>query len=299
MRVAGGEFLGCKTIMSGKDPCILCGSRIFQKFHERGPWEYRLCRGCGLVSLYPPPESRALEKGYWSYLPEDPAKIRAWERMMEPVIGCAVRQIETSRRGARGRVLDVGCGYGFFLAAMRAKGWEAEGVELSPTGRRYALDHLGLRVYSRPLEELRLPADSYDVVTLFYVIEHLPDPLKTLREVHRILAPGGLLLIRWPHTTPIVKALGPLSRRLDLYHTPFHLLDFSPGTISLALRSSGFTRMKTGIAGNTRDPRMLHRLSSIVFAGLAEILSKATAGKVLLPGVTKTTLAVKRLSKDA
>ena len=88
-----------------------------------------------------------------------------------------------------------------------------------------------MEVFAEPLKNLQLPGDTFDVVTLLYVIEHVLEPLDLLKAVKRILKPKGLVLLRWPHSTPIVRLLGPLSRKLDLYHTPYHLYDFSLKTI--------------------------------------------------------------------
>ena len=77
-----------------------------------------------------------------------------------------------------------------------------------------------------PVASLQRPGNEFDVITLFYVIEHLVDPADMLQSVFHLLKPGGLVLLRWPHTTPIVRLLGPFARKLDLYHTPYHLSTF-------------------------------------------------------------------------
>jgi ubiquinone/menaquinone biosynthesis C-methylase UbiE len=147
-------------------------------------------------------------------------------------------------------------------------------------------------VHDQPLEQLGLPKQSFDVATLFYVIEHVLDPMNVLREVKRVLRPGGLVLVRWPHSTPIVKILGPLSKRVDLFHTPYHLYDFSPRTMEKMLSLCGFRNIETSIVGNTRPAKALNRWASRIFGQAGELLSTATRGRLLLPGVSKTTLAL-------
>jgi SAM-dependent methyltransferase len=176
---------------------------------------------------------------------------------------------------------------------MRSRGWMVEGIEVSQTGRQYARNRWDIRVYSQPLENLGLEADSFDVVTLFYLIEHVHDPLTLLKEVKSILKPGGLILLRWPHSTPIVRMLGPLSQKLDLYHTPYHLFDFSPKTMERMLRSCGFAEIETMIQGNTRPPNCFARLVSVIFGGIGEALCYLSRRNLLLPGISKTTLATK------
>jgi len=277
--------------MKPPDPCILCGSKTFRLIFQKNEWRYLRCRNCGLVHLFPRPSQEDLKENYNHYLPASPREIEDWAEMMKPIISKSADLVD-ARAGSHGkRLLDIGCGYGFFLSEMKARGWEVEGIEISPPGREYARSTLGLNIHSKPLEGLGLPEDTFDVITLFYVIEHLMNPRDILTEVRRILRPDGLLLLRWPHTTPIVRLLGPLAKRLDLYHTPYHLFDFSPVTIKTLLKLTGFGEIETRIGSYTRPPDRLGRWCSAFFGGFGEALWGLTRGRVLLPGVSKTTLA--------
>jgi SAM-dependent methyltransferase len=229
---------------------------------------------------------------YQEYLPQSEKEIRVWRLSMEEVILKSAALI--AKEMGTGRVLDVGCGYGFFLNHMAGQGWQAEGIEISPLGRAYARRFPGLQIRGKTLPDQDLPADFYDAVTLFYVLEHLPDPIAVLKETQRLLKAGGVLLLRWPHSTPIVRLLGPLARGLDLYHTPYHLFDYSTRFLGSTLTGLGFTAIRTLIAGNTLPADRLGRWSSRIFGGLGEFLSRASAGRLLLPGVSKTTLARKK-----
>ncbi len=279
--------------MQKSNPCTLCNASDFHVIYQRDMWKYRLCLNCRLVSLHPKPSPGELIKNYQSYLPDQPEEIARWERMMKPVMVKSANLIESRVRTGKGRLLDVGCGYGFFLKEMKSRGWQVEGIEISGVGRQYAQEKWGIHVYSEPLEDIGLPDNYFDATTLFYVIEHVPDPLGLLTEVNRILKPDGLILLRWPHTTPIVRILGPLAKRLDLYHTPYHLYDFSPRTINRALLRSCFEEVETGIGGYTRPPQRLGRWASSVFGQLGEVLYFLSKGKILFPGISKTTIAYK------
>jgi SAM-dependent methyltransferase len=248
---------------------------------------------CGLVSLYPRPTVQELMENYEDYLPVHPEEIDKWEKMMKPVVNKSADLIESQINTGRGRLLDVGCAYGFFLHEMQSRGWQVEGVEISGTGKQYVQNTWGINVYPEPLENLDIPENSFDVITLFYLIEHVGDPLELLNKVNRILKPGGLILLRWPHSTPTVRILGPLSKKLDLYHTPYHLYDFSPKTMKKLLTLSGFKDVETMIGGYTLPSREIYRWTSVSFSGLGEFLYRLSGGKILLPGVSKTTIAVK------
>lgn len=270
--------------------CFLCQGSEFRPFIREGEWQYVRCLNCSLIFLEPQPSRSYLHDYYQDYLPADPQSVESWRRLMVQVFSKTAKLIEEA--GARpGRLLDVGCGYGFFLKEMAQRGWQAEGIEISITGLRYARDYLGLDVSDQPLPRADWPDGCYDVITLFYVIEHLPDPMAALKEAHRLLRPGGLLLLRWPHTAPIAKLLRPWAERLKLYQAPSHLFDFSPRTLYKILDRSGFHEIRTTVCGWTRPAGKRTRLAAWFFGSLGEKLAKISGDRVLLPGVSKTTLA--------
>ena len=273
--------------------CILCHSADFLIIHQKDQWQYLRCQECGLVSLHPKPSPQALIKDYQDYLPVQAEDVAMWEMMMKPIINRSADLIESRAKTGRGRLLDIGCGYGFFLREMQSRGWKVEGIEISQAGRRYLRNRWDIHVHSAPLEDLSLRENSFDVVTLFYVIEHVPHPVSLLTEVKRVLKPDGFALLRWPHSTPIVRILGPLSRKLDLYHTPYHLYDFSPETIEKLLVLTGFGKIETRVGGHTRPCGMSSRWAATLFGQFGEILYFLSGGNFLLPGISKTTLAFK------
>lgn len=279
--------------------CVLCNASDFRIIYQKDEWQYLRCLDCGLVCLHPRPSPQALMENYQNYLPVQPEEISRWKMMMKPVVDKSADLIESRTKTGRGRLLDIGCGYGFFLQEMKSRGWQVEGIEISSSGRQYARDKWDIHVYSQPLEDLAFPDSSFDITTLFYVIEHIHDPMGLFGEVQRVLKPGGLVLLRWPHSTPIVKVLGPMSRKLDLYHTPYHLFDFSPKTIKKLLMLSGFEEIETMIGGHTLASRRLNRWGSILFGRLGEAICFLSGGKILLPGISKTTLAFKPSQREA
>jgi len=181
---------------------------------------------------------------------------------------------------------------------MARRGWAVEGIEVSRPGRQYARETLGLSIHSKPLEEMDFPEACFDVVTLFYVIEHVHDPGLILKEVFRILKPGGMVLLRRPHSTPVIKILGPFAKRFDIYHTPFHLYDFNPRAMQRLLEVSGFTDVRNMIAGFTLPGKRFYRWFSVIFGKIAEAFYSFSDGRLLLPGVSKTTIGFKDAEHD-
>ncbi len=234
-----------------------------------------------------------ITESYRGYLAASPEAIRAWYTMMMPVYTTSADLIESRLQTSRGQLLDIGCGYGFFLQEMKSRGWNVKGMELSREGREYAQDKFGIKVFSGALEEIAFAEGTFDVITFIYVIEHMPDPVGLLTEVKRILKPNGLVFLRWPHSTPIVKLLGPVAQKLDVYHTPYHLYDFSPKTIKAMLLLSGFQNIETCIGGYTRPANKISLWLTALFGRMGETLYSFSGGNYLLPGISKTTLAFK------
>jgi len=273
--------------------CILCGILPDRQVYQNGSWQYYQCGKCGLVSLHPLPSEDEVLKAYDNYLPVKSNEIDCWQNMIAPVVDASANLVLENSKTDGIRLLDIGCGYGFFLKKMVQYGWQVEGIEVSRPGRDYARRELGLCIHAKSLEAMAFPSEQFDVVTLFYVIEHVHNPALVLKEVYRILKPNGMLLLRWPHSTPVVKVLGPLAPKIDIYHTPFHLYDFNPTAMTKLVARVGFSAVQHLIGGYTLPKKRLHRLCSIIFGRLAQGIYQVSAGSLLLPGVSKTTIAHK------
>jgi hypothetical protein len=115
-----------------------------------------------------------------------------------------------------------------------------------------------------------------------------------LRECYRILKPGGVVLLRYPHTTPIKILLRLLGIKNRLYDLPAHLSDFSPKIIQRCLEKIGFEKCQHLIGGYTLPCDSGKRTSSVLFGGTAEALFRLSGKKFLFPGVSKTVLAFKK-----
>jgi 2-polyprenyl-3-methyl-5-hydroxy-6-metoxy-1,4-benzoquinol methylase len=149
-------------------------------------------------------------------------------------------------RTERGRLLEIGCGPGFLLAAMRALGWAVQGLELSRFAAEYARETFGLEVVEGAVEAGVFPRDSFDAVVMGDVLEHLPAPLASLRAVHTWLRPGGAAAIAVPSTLNLVSARLGMSlyratgRCKTLRIPPYHLFEYTPATLRAMLTRAGF-----------------------------------------------------------
>jgi 2-polyprenyl-3-methyl-5-hydroxy-6-metoxy-1,4-benzoquinol methylase len=223
------------------------------------------CRGCGLVYLQPRLTADAVEAAYevvadTRYLEEREGRVHTFARALDelervrhrlragpPAAPPAVSAPAASHPGtngalrfdtlgARGRLLDVGCHIGVFLELAAARGWAVQGVEPSRWAADVARDR-GLHVACDTLRGSALPAGAFDVVTMWDVIEHFPDPAAEVREVHRLLRPGGLVGITTMNVeSPVARLLGPRWPWL----MQMHLYYFSVRTLSALLERCGF-----------------------------------------------------------
>lgn len=123
---------------------------------------------------------------------------RPVEAIQNALYAGRARRVERARGRGPGRVLDVGCGRGWLLQAFQQRGWTVQGTEISESAAAHAREVLKLPVAVGGLEDLNLPAEQYDAVTLWHVLEHLPDPHALLTEARRLLKPGGVLFIGVP-----------------------------------------------------------------------------------------------------
>jgi SAM-dependent methyltransferase len=140
------------------------------------------------------------------------------------------------------RLLDVGAGRGRFVAAARAAGYDALGIEPTRRGTA-AAEQIGAPLRRTTLEEADVPAGSLDVVTLWHVLEHVADPGLALRRIARWLRPGGGLVLGVPNLASLQARIGGEA----WYHldVPRHRVHFTPDGVERLLRASGFTPLET------------------------------------------------------
>lgn len=142
-------------------------------------------------------------------------------------------------RPGQTRLLDAGCGPGYFVKAACDVGFGAAGVEVSQFAVDYARGVLGLDVSPGEVTDRDLPDRTFDLITMWDVVEHLPAPDATLRALHDRLAPGGLIVISTGDFASLVARLsGP---RWHLFNLPEHLWFFTPNSLRLLLRRTGFS----------------------------------------------------------
>jgi len=180
---------------------------------------------------------RDFYEAVWADLPDDPEPW-AWKRRRALLLGEA-------RPGER--VLDLGCGAGRFIAALREAGADTVGVELAQAALERARRNVpgaDLRLVA-PDGSLPLPHGEFDVVWCSEVLEHVPDTVAFLTEARRVLKRGGRLLVTVPDHGPLRRVLLALTRH-DAHYDPLgqHVRFYTRRSLTRALAATGFTQVR-------------------------------------------------------
>jgi SAM-dependent methyltransferase len=229
--------------------CLFGHTAPAEKLFERPDWwlglpgdfAWRRCSECGLLFLSPRPSLSTIATyyppEYAAYSPAIDDERWPWmrwkrRRNLRPQVTAV------NRYAAYGRLLDVGCATGNYLAEMRRHGWEVQGIELQAAAAAYARARFNLEVFTGDLLDSRLPGNHFDAVTMWNVLEHTHDPLTILREVHRLLKPGGLVVFSIPDPdSKEARAFGPAWIGYD---APRHLYLFHDASLDRLLVETGF-----------------------------------------------------------
>jgi SAM-dependent methyltransferase len=243
--------------------CVLCGvdcaERLFRPPAAPGP--VVRCRQCGLVYISPIEDARALIfegpvlsasasgaatsadlallVGSWE-APILAAKAAEWPALQRNAAAALARLEQhlpaAHPRAAQRKLLDFGCGGGFVLRVAQERGWAPSGLEPLAGHAIYARAQGAGPVITDTLHPTTFPPASFDAITAFQVVEHLPDPAGVVAQLARLLKPGGLLLIEVPNIdTWSVRLL----RRYHRHFAPDHLNFFSAHTLRLLLEQQG------------------------------------------------------------
>ncbi|MBN1243591.1 MAG: class I SAM-dependent methyltransferase [Spirochaetales bacterium] len=226
--------------------CPSCGSASESRTIRSEGFAFARCARCGLWRQQPLPDPGAVrlryDHEYLDYELERQLDFRDLELRSLADVGFPVEARRPGGDAGRRALLDVGCATGALAAALRERGWDARGVEVSPVMAARGRADYGLDIFAGTLEEARFPVASFDAVHASHLIEHLHDPASFLAECSRILAPGGELVL----TTPNVRSFQFMLRR-GAWRSAIrdHLVLFSDRTLAALAADAGFTLVRS------------------------------------------------------
>ncbi|NTW22351.1 class I SAM-dependent methyltransferase [Candidatus Falkowbacteria bacterium] len=267
--------------------CIVCGSGQNGKvFEEFGVSVFK----CECGHLFSDAGSRDDYDGYFGNENVDDFDVFWWRESHHLMYQKFISQY---MQGRSGKILDVGCGLGFFLQAVQGvPGWEAYGYEISEPAANYASNILRLKhVFKGRVEDNGFENGSFEIVTLFDVIEHLPNPKPMLDSIKSLLAEDGIIFVHTPNAgMQLLKArlkrlihrgVRPKGHYLEASD---HVNIYTPGSLSRLLLGAGFAKVEfvhlppiQSVAGS-RTPAM--KLIKNLYYYFAVFLFKASFGRV-------------------
>ena len=203
-----------------------------EKYDSQEWGRYVRCRNCHLIYMNPLENINKTNEYYRKARSTHAPIVR------DSCLRTAQSQLRLIQRHAGGtNLLDIGCAQGFFLFNASKAGYTAEGVEVSQDAAAYARREFGLNVEAKPFEELAFSEAHFDVVTLWQVLEHVPRPLMVLKEVRRILKPGGLVVASTPNIGGIPAKI---LRKKWWDIKRLHINQFATSTLANVLRNADF-----------------------------------------------------------
>jgi SAM-dependent methyltransferase len=253
--------------------CTVCGDEGVEVWWSDGDRKLFYCRACDTRFLHPRPEAEALSQVYSESYFRDHYVAHADIRLA--YFRDRIQDLE--RRTPHRRVIDVGCGPGYFLQAATEAGWDAAGIDISPVAVGYARAAglsavvAELSVYTPPLQP--------DVVTMWDVVAHLRDPRSIVIAAASMLLPGGLLVMKFPYRHRslyrIVRLFSrglPAAGLLALTSQPHH---FTPSSAAYLLEIAGCRVLATEVVPEIELPiqasdSMRLRVAKLVTSAVAK-----------------------------
>lgn len=236
-------------------PCNLCGANdyevvypprydvarpddIMETFRSSGDEilvdQLVCCRKCGLQYLTPRLKSALVISGYSEGTDE---AFISQNKGRELTFAKSLNIIEKFKP-QRGRILDVGTAGGAFLGVAHRHGWGVSGCEPNKWMAEWGSQYYGIQIQPGTIFDMQLADNSFDVLTIWDVLEHTPDPRKVLDECRRVIKPEGLLIVNYPDIGSLVSRL---MGRKWVFLLSVHLYYFTRETIQKMLAASGFS----------------------------------------------------------
>jgi len=237
-----------KTTGIALQKCPICGTGNLRRVYRFQKFDVLKCRSCDgswRSNMYSTGDITAMYTGdeysqnpYFSYNVEE-FKEAARGRYANYIGALSA----IASRVKAGTLLDVGCGSGAFLNLAQQRGWDVSGIELSPELSEVSRRIVKGDVINAAFESVTLPDESYDVVTMWDIIEHVLDPVFCLKKVERLLKPGGMALFCTPDENSLLARAGLLLYRLSGGALSYPAMALHPTYHTYFFSRTGFTAL--------------------------------------------------------
>ena len=287
-----------------RDICPVCrheGSILYKDMKDYflstpGLWTINKCsnNSCSTLWLNPMPLEEEIWKAYQTYHTHSNANkkttsdhivsliARLTKLLVLPIsilngLYLQRKKLRTMFLGKTGgRLLDVGCGGGRFLRRMKKNGWQVEGSDFDDQVANEVMDKYGIHVHIGDLKEINFSDNSFDAITLSHTIEHLYDPLESIKRCHQLLKKEGKLIVTTPNANSLShQRYGKYWRGLE---PPRHIQIFTANSLSNIIGQAGFSNkivntLSTGSAGIYKVSALASQKKSFFMKALRTIES--------------------------
>lgn len=252
------------------------------------------CKKCGLQYLNPRLPQEIILEGYSggsdeTFVSQISGRERTFARSLD-----LIEQIVPQK----GKILDIGTAGGSFLGVAKHRGWDVIGCEPSKWLAEWGSKHYNITVHPCTVFDMKFDDNSFDVVTLWDVLEHTPDPKAVLRECNRILKPGGILVVNYPD---IGSSVARLMGRKWVFLLSVHLYYFTMETMEEMLKAANFDVFVRKKHWQTLELGYIFFRMQAYISGLAKlggkIISAMGMDKKLIPYWVGQSLMIARCSK--
>lgn len=222
--------------------CLLCHIPIERYLHKNGYWIYR-CPQCGLGETDLKKNYTKFVKEFYSegYYEGDPTRSAyADYELDKPLIVRNMHKFLSfiADRKPSGKLLDVGCAFGYVVELARARGYDAYGFDPSAFAAGKAGELVGAdRIQEGTIQEVTYEKGTFDVITMFDVFEHLQEPLEDMKKLRTLLKPDGIMIVATGDTQSIAARV--MKRRWTFFIPPQHIFFFNRSNVVTLLRQAG------------------------------------------------------------
>jgi 2-polyprenyl-3-methyl-5-hydroxy-6-metoxy-1,4-benzoquinol methylase len=233
--------------METLERCPICDSSKFETFivcrdHTVSSQNFAVvrCAACGFKFTNPRPSEGEIGRYYQSdeYISHSDTSKGIVNRMYQSVRNRTLKKklALVNSLSAKGSILDIGCGTGYFLDTCKKDGWNTMGIEPDPKARKHGVEAFGLDVQEESALP-SLPSHSFEVITMWHVLEHVHRLNERVEELKRLLKPGGAIIVAVPNCSSLdAKVYGPEWAAWDV---PRHLYHFTPADIEKLFSKHG------------------------------------------------------------
>lgn len=219
--------------------CLICSSKNISALKGYEKHHLVKCSSCKFVFSQAIPTSEELQNHYKGYGRNDylsPITVKRYHELLD--------KMEPYRK--TNRLIDVGCGIGYFLEVAKERGWEVYGTEFTNEAVEICRNK-GITMHKGPLNPENFEGLDFDIVTSFEVIEHINNPLEELTYFNQLLRKGGLVYVTTPNFNSLLRYK--LKEKYNVITYPEHLSYYTPKTIKSVFESNGFKTKKLQTTG--------------------------------------------------